>query len=304
MSKPSSRLFQSPDKSVILLDIPRSLEESQVPHGHIPTARIVSAPPVTEPFVLPEPRYGDAAARSQAAQVVDLMTEAAVTRALDLVEAQYDGPWCLPRVVRSLLSDDTGVTDPHIPEGARFIQGSLDDTVQELASATALFDAIVLDPPWPNRSARRRSDKYDTVKTLAEMRQLLSHVPVQSHLGPDGIVAVWITNREAVYDFVTSPGGLFSSWGLRLVSEWTWLKVTSSGEPIMPLDSAFRKPWEKLLIAQRVETPSKAALAEPRIIVAVPDVHSRKPNLRAVFDDDGGAGATKFFIFKKENIGQ
>jgi len=115
------------------------------------------------------------------------------------------------------------------------------------------------------------------------MRELLSHIPVRSHLAPDGIVAVWVTNKESVLDYMLSPGGLFSSWGLQLVSEWTWLKVTSSGEPIMPVDSAWRKPWEKLLIARRADAPTRPALIQPRVLVAVPDVHSRKPSLREVF---------------------
>ena len=227
------------------------------------------------------------------------MTEAAVSRALDLIDTQYEGPWCLPRIVRPPSSQRIAEANPFVPEGAHFITGSLRETAQDLASALTVFDLIVLDPPWPNRSARRRSDKYDTVSTFAEMRQLLACVPVQGHLTSDGIVAVWITNREAVYDFVTSPGGLFSSWGLRLISEWTWLKVTATGEPIMPQESAFRKPWERLLVAQRVENSRSTSLVEPKIIVAVPDVHSRKPNLRDIFDDVLGKKCIGLEVFAR-----
>ncbi|KAK0391301.1 hypothetical protein NLU13_0802 [Sarocladium strictum] len=281
----SSRLFQSPNDSVLLVDIPRSIEESQVPPGQSPTRRLISAPAATEPFVVPEPRYGDGGARSQAAQVADLMTEAAVDHALNTIVEQHDGPWCLPRILSSSSQEKISGLTQYIPGGAQYVQASLQDSAQDFAGRAPCFDLVVLDPPWPNRSARRRSNKYDTVKDMTEMRQLLSHVPIHSHLAPNGIVAVWVTNKESILDFVLSPGGLFSSWGLQLVSEWTWLKVTSSGDPITPLDSAWRKPWEKLLIASRGDTPKHPNLTLPRVLIAVPDVHSRKPSLRGVFEE-------------------
>ncbi|KAL2208667.1 MT-A70 family [Sarocladium strictum] len=294
----SSCLFRSPDTTVLLLDIPRSIEEAQVPHGLSPTRRLVSAPAATEPFTVPEPKYGDGGTRSQAAQIADLMTEGAVEHGLDVITEQHDGLWCLPRV-----TNPSGLTspipEPHIPDGARYVQGALKDTHKELAGEAPIFDLIIMDPPWPNRSARRRSNKYDMVRDLAEMQDLLSYVPVRTHLAPNGVVAVWVTNKESVLDCVLSPSGLFSSWGLRLVSEWTWVKVTSHGEPITPLDSAWRKPWEKLLIAQRVEARPIPALSQNRLLFAVPDVHSRKPSLRGVFHDAFGQDFTALEVFAR-----
>jgi N6-adenosine-specific RNA methylase IME4 len=114
------------------------------------------------------------------------------------------------------------------------------------------------------------------------MRQLLSLIPVSQHLDHSGVVAVWVTNKPVVLDFLTSPGGQFAAWGLEVAAEWTWCKLTTHGEPIYPVDSSWRKPWEKLLIAKRVGAPVPSGLAS-KMIFSVPDLHSRKPNLRGLF---------------------
>jgi len=116
------------------------------------------------------------------------------------------------------------------------------------------------------------------------MQQLLSSIPIPPHLAADGLVAVWLTHKSAILDFLVSPKGLFASWGLELVTQWTWLKITSSGQPLFDLESTWRKPWETLLIAKRIGAKAPSAL-KSKVIVAVPDIHSRKPNLRWLFRD-------------------
>jgi N6-adenosine-specific RNA methylase IME4 len=294
-----SVLFRSDDSSVILVDIPRSLEQSQVGPREVPTRRIVSAQPASTPFLIPEPTLGDGGSRSQAAQVADLMTQAVVMNAIDILNHSYDGSLCLPRMIAPAASAESRPDLLMLPKDAHYIDGSLQDTKLELTKAASTFDLVVMDPPWPNRSARRRSSRYDTVKDLHEMQGLLSHVPVGTHLSDEGIVAVWVTNKQSVSDFVKSPTGLFASWGLSLVSEWTWLKVTESGETIFPLDSAWRKPWEKLLIGKRLGRAAPPALAKSRVIIAVPDVHSRKPNLRDVFAEFLGCDYNGLEVFAR-----
>jgi N6-adenosine-specific RNA methylase IME4 len=101
------------------------------------------------------------------------------------------------------------------------------------------------------------------------------------------LVAVWVTNKVAFRDLLLGEGGLFEQWGVQLVEEWVWLKVTSDGEPICALDSTWRKPYEILLIGRK---PGKEREAEKggevkrRVILAVPDLHSRKPNLKSIFE--------------------
>lgn len=293
-----SVLYESDNVGIVVLDIPRTLDESQaLPDDRAPPPRrILSAEPLGVPFQTPDPKCRDAAlelvteaaapqTKSPAAQIADLMTAAACQSALHHLHISHPGPFHLPRLLAHgdppppLFPADAG---PFIPEQATVLHGSLQDLSQTVCDSAPAFDLVLLDPPWPNRSARRKTHNYSTVPNLKAMSHLLDHVPIPSHLAPAGLVGIWITNRSSVLDFVTGPSGLFASWGLEQVAEWTWLKVTTAGDPIFDLDSTWRKPWEKLLIAKRVGTPTPAGLGS-RTIVAVPDVHSRKPNLRGLF---------------------
>lgn len=230
------------------------------------------------------------------------MTAATVSDALEhLSHVRYNGPWCLPRVTAPADEPRLGARDihePFIPEDAKYLRGFIQNETQAFKDTAPTFNLIIMDPPWPNRSVRRKKGSYSTTADLSDMRRLLSHIPVSAHLDPSGLVAVWITNKPAVLDFLTSPGGLFASWGLELAAEWTWVKVTASGEPIFPVDSSWRKPWEKLLIAKRRGAPMPPGLV-PRTILAVPDLHSRKPSLRDPFQDILGRGFLGLEVFAR-----
>ncbi|KAK1766884.1 MT-A70-domain-containing protein [Phialemonium atrogriseum] len=305
---PASVLFQNESHTVVLLDVPRTLEEAQLLPGELqsgttPLRRLISTKPPETPFQTPEPKHGQLTqtASTPSAQVAELMTLAAVNSALDEVHHGYHGPWCLPRLMpEAEVSEDCSsgtkrcapfpedkqvspVADQvYIPKEAQFLLGTVQSQRAALISQDVLFDLMILDPPWPNRSARRKKNNYATADGLDAVRELLSLIPVRSHLSTDGLVAVWVTNAPRFAELLTSTGGIFAEWGLELVDEWTWLKVTTKGEPIYPVDSAWRKPWERLLIARRLGSSIKTP--NPRkVIVAVPDIHSRKPNLRGVF---------------------
>ncbi|CZR37162.1 uncharacterized protein FPRO_02578 [Fusarium proliferatum ET1] len=298
----SSVLFESPDKSLIVLDIPTSLEESQVLPSQVPRRRIVSASPPATPY---EPRHGGGdhsafATASPGAQLAELMTAETVSSALqDLASTySYSGPFHQDRLVQPQQAPSVSALPPLIPDKAEFLDGSIEAMRDTFHMSAPKFDLVVLDPPWPNRSARRKTDKYATVSNLKEMRNLLLHIPLASHLAPDGLVAVWVTNKHSIHDFLTSPTGLFATWGLEFVTEWTWLKVAASGEPVYDIESTWRKPWEKLIIAKRIGSQKPEAL-ESKVIVAIPDVHSRKPNLRGLFQDVTGKDCLGLEIFAR-----
>lgn len=298
----SSVLFESPDKSLIVLDIPTSLEESQVLPSQVPRRRIVSASPPATPY---EPRHGGGdhsafATASPGAQLAELMTAETVSSALqDLASTySYSGPFHQDRLVQPQQAPSVSALPPLIPDKAEFLDGSIEAMRDTFHMSAPKFDLVVLDPPWPNRSARRKTDKYATVSNLKEMRNLLLHIPLASHLAPDGLVAVWVTNKHSIHDFLTSPTGLFATWGLEFVTEWTWLKVAASGEPLYDIESTWRKPWEKLIIAKRIGSQKPEAL-ESKVIVAIPDVHSRKPNLRGLFQDVTGKDCLGLEIFAR-----
>ncbi|KAK7427434.1 hypothetical protein QQZ08_006040 [Neonectria magnoliae] len=296
-----SILFESHDKTLVVIDIPRSLEESQVLPSQTPRRRIVSAEPPASPYLTPEPRHGidysSQSSPSLAAQLAELMTTAAVQAALQDLASSYRGPFHLARFLEPQPPSISGLP-PHLPPKAEPLLGSIQELRDSFDASAPSFDLVVLDPPWPNRSARRRTDKYATVQNLHEMRHLLLNIPVASHLKPDGLVAVWITNKHIIHDFLSSPTGLFAAWGLEIVTEWTWLKVTTSGEPLYDAESAWRKPWEKLVIAKRIGN-KRADSPKPKIFIAVPDVHSRKPNLRGLFQEIIGEGFTGLEIFAR-----
>ncbi|PFH58433.1 hypothetical protein XA68_13685 [Ophiocordyceps unilateralis] len=252
----------------------------------LPVRRLRSDPPPPAPLPTPEP-HGALPSVSAAVLVADLMTAAAAQRALLLLAAEYAGPFHLERSSSAASSVDSGPDsdDLIVPAGAEYVCGPLEETKEALLHTAPPFDLIVLDPPWPNRSVRRRQrhqDRYATPRTLSAVRQLLLQVPVAARLAPDGLVAVWVTNKPAAYCLLTSPTGVFAAWGLELAAEWTWLKIAASGEPLYDLDSTWRKPWERLLIAKPRRGCVPRSLTA-KVIVAAPDVHSRKPSLRTLF---------------------
>ncbi|KAK0751125.1 MT-A70-domain-containing protein [Schizothecium vesticola] len=309
---PSPILFENKSKTIVLLDLVRTIEEAQVLSRDLatdapppPLKRLISAPPPATPFVTPEPKNPPAPSTSFSAQVAELMTLAVVGAALAEIRVVYTGPWCLPRICQPLITPPTeedGYLSPGmiIPEASNHLNGTIDSQRDAfLTQAPAQFDVIVLDPPWPNRSAKRKRGNYHPVRDFDTIKDLLAQIPIASRLSPDGLVAVWITNSSHPADLLTSPkGGIFSQWDVELVGEWTWLKVTAHGEPIVSLDATYRRPWERLLIARKRGGLARGAL-EPKVIIAVPEVHSRKPSLRRLFDEILPAGYQALEIFAR-----
>ncbi|KAL2267654.1 hypothetical protein VTJ83DRAFT_4931 [Remersonia thermophila] len=410
MASSSSILWQNESKTVVLLDLPRSIEEAQVPPSDLNGARdaetrgpwglrrLISSPPPEWPFPTPEPKTGGGSGpptAPAAAQVAELMTRAAVESALDEIRRSYAGPWCLPRVtvpVSAPISegpsptaadaaggnlknstpadssalgtcgtapdnqagnppDDASDAAFFRPPGSRLLQASILPSRDAFLAATTpgQFHLVVLDPPWPNRSARRKHrhrhrhdprassasqdppltstgastgtstgtgtaakpkakapTNYRTAPDLPTLRSLLSALPIASRLAPGGLVAVWLTNSPRCAELLagtasSSSEGLFAEWGVEPVGEWVWVKATARGEPVVPVESAWRRPWERLVIARR-RAPSwgdehggggagggagggGAGAVKTKVIVSVPDVHSRKPNLRGLLEE-------------------
>lgn len=188
---------------------------------------------------------------------------------------------------------------------------------------TQKFNLILFDPPWPNRSVRRGSHyethPYDEISVLTHwLRDVLQVYSVnqsgysvrgvdtetttdtaeQWSQSPISLAAIWITNSEKARR--TAYEALITS-GFRIYEEWVWIKITALGEPISPLDGLWRRPYEILVIGKRDEgfdseyhrtqAQKKDVLGidrpdiKRRMIAAVPDLHSRKPNLKALFEE-------------------
>ncbi|KAI8580278.1 hypothetical protein K450DRAFT_237704 [Umbelopsis ramanniana AG] len=156
--------------------------------------------------------------------------------------------------------------------------GQLDDSMDTLSSHAedqGGYDFIVIDPPWPNKSAHR-SKNYDTLDIYA-----LFDIPMAKLLSSDALVAVWVTNRPKYKQFLIDK--LFPSWNLELVGEWYWMKMTTMGQPVMPLDSTHRKPYELLLVARSKAGSSIIHVPEKLVFASVASQHSRKPPLNDLF---------------------
>ena len=156
-------------------------------------------------------------------------------------------------------------------------------TIYHSPSATAgpgEFDFVLLDPPWENRSVRR-SAAYDTMHHSDPMFVLQEMLG--QHLAPCALVACWITNKASIRDNALEA---FHAWDVQLIEEWTWLKTTVGGLPVTQIDGLWRKPYEVLLLGKKgsEEAQKSDGDVRRRVIVAVPDLHSRKPHLQTLIE--------------------
>lgn len=119
---------------------------------------------------------------------------------------------------------------------------------------------------------------------------------------PEIFAAIWITNsekaRKVAYQALLASGFLIHE-------EWVWIKITADGQAVYPLTGIWRKPYEILVIGRKDPTSAVSDLGcatsrgntntanlldvDPstitrRVIAAVPDLHSRKPNLKSLFE--------------------
>ncbi|GAY43134.1 hypothetical protein CUMW_072170 [Citrus unshiu] len=142
------------------------------------------------------------------------------------------------------------------------------------------FNLIVIDPPWENGSARQKS-VYPTLPN----RYFLS-LPIKQLTHSEGaLVALWMTNREKLRDFVEKE--LFPTWGVKYVATFYWLKVKLDGSLISDLDLFHHRPYEYLLlgycsgvVASSEHNSTLQAVKGNQVIISIPGDYSRKPPIR------------------------
>lgn len=149
------------------------------------------------------------------------------------------------------------------------------------------FDLVLLDPPWPNRSAKRKG-AYEQIGGMPYLHRMLLKMDIDNYLEHNALVGIWITNKASLREHVLGPGGLFEAWNVGLVEEWVWVKTTTRGKSMFDIDTAMRKPYEVLLLGRAAPnawtTMGHATTVKKRVIAAVPDVHSRKPCLKELLE--------------------
>ncbi|EQC24797.1 hypothetical protein SDRG_17312 [Saprolegnia diclina VS20] len=183
-------------------------------------------------------------------------------------------------------SDDDGLVmqDGHqflLPRQATYFLGD----VRKLTAADlpGPFRLVVIDPPWDNKSVARNG----TYATMHEANLLPLAAMLSASMDPAGcIVAIWVTNKPAYMTFLLDallPAmRMDSSCPLAV---WTWLKVATTGEPVTPLASTHRLPFERLVVAARGPAAfcdAFRALPE-QTLVSVPLRHSWKPPIDHLF---------------------
>ncbi|KAK5817058.1 MT-A70-domain-containing protein [Linnemannia elongata] len=192
-----------------------------------------------------------------------------------------------------------------VPPSSAFIASDFSSIqgLKAIAAQRGGFDMIVMDPPWQNASVDRMGhygtfDLYELFKIpIPDLLSPLANVKGNQE-GGGGVVAVWITNRAKVRKVVVEK--LFPAWGLELVAQWYWLKVTTHGEPVLSLDNKHRRPYEGILIGRKKAPVPLGPLGSvagaevapvdtgPRrkLIVSVPSQHSRKPSIMDILSEE------------------
>lgn len=367
---PHALLYASQDRSVVLVDIPASIEKSS-------PVRLLSVVPLATPHILPEPKNPNVVFNQELLDIHNKLRDTVVS-ALEKIRKEHAAEWCLERKIAATDAQDpifplmahdfkinlgllqsssedpldivdydtnthfditdiyqTTVCNPShqyhnlkiavtghttldfiIPPRSSFllapVQSSI-NTFNNYVSRVGSFNFVLLDPPWPNRSAERCKAAYDTLHNHKDLLLL----PLESALRDNGLIGVWVTNKPKWRHFVIQR--LFPKWGVEYAGEWIWLKVTKTGEPIFNLESVMRKPYEVLLFGRRppskrqltmnhkwrrgnggerysspnIEAQSEEPCGSPpqsgvnlmpqKVIVAVPDLHSRKPCLNGMY---------------------
>ena len=121
------------------------------------------------------------------------------------------------------------------------------------------YSFIVLDPPWLNKSVRRK--RVYAWSDFADIRA----IPLEDLIDRQrpSLICCWSTNCDRIEEFIKTD--LFPKWGCRYLTTWHWLKVylsahrravvciaplqvTRSGEPVLDLASLDKKSYETLIL--------------------------------------------------------
>ncbi|KAK6188471.1 hypothetical protein SNE40_004638 [Patella caerulea] len=161
-----------------------------------------------------------------------------------------------------------------LPVNSRFLLSDWSKLLQTDITDGNGFDLIVIDPPWKNKSVKRKKS-YNTV-----WEDTLLDLPIYQLMNNGGLVVIWVTNKPKLHSFIKET--LLPSWKLKFCVEWHWLKVTTNGELICDINTTMKKPYETLIIAQYINNIDNClpSLPNQQVIISIPcSLHSKKPPL-------------------------
>lgn len=317
-------LHSDSDLTTVILDIPASIADGQG------GGRVFSVPAQDQPYITPEPKGQKRLEFIARLAPEDVTYHHAIQdyihKALQRVPPGQI--WCLPRLAITLgpdayrlcpaissclpivlsplpnrfsshaeiqhcivsngeLTTSLTVADTSyiIPRRCKFIWSSIEQSAEILAdiSESPSFKIVLMDPPWPNRSVKK-TKTYSTMHRNEPDILLEAIALAQRYCSRSGHIAIWITNKHVIRCQVLEE---MITQGFELAEEWIWLKVTSEGKPVTVLDGVWRKPYEILLVFRQC---TESLNTRRRFVFAVPDMHSRKPNLKYLFETIFGSG--------------
>ncbi|XP_041357360.1 N(6)-adenine-specific methyltransferase METTL4-like isoform X2 [Gigantopelta aegis] len=138
-----------------------------------------------------------------------------------------------------------------IPASCNFMLSSMSYLLHnsELLTVDGGYDLIVIDPPWQNKSVKRKKSYC----VLSE--EEIGTLPVPKLAAPGCLVVIWATNKSRILQFITK---LLPLWNIQQFVTWYWLKVTTCGVPISSIDSTQKQPYEMLVMGRTAcESPSE-----------------------------------------------
>jgi N6-adenosine-specific RNA methylase IME4 len=81
------------------------------------------------------------------------------------------------------------------------------------------YSFIVLDPPWTNKSVRRKRpynwSDFDDIQSLP-VEHLIDRTS-------SSLICCWSTNCDRIEEFIKND--LFKKWNCQYLTTWYWLKV-------------------------------------------------------------------------------
>ncbi|UJR30596.1 hypothetical protein I4U23_018122 [Adineta vaga] len=128
-----------------------------------------------------------------------------------------------------------------LPEKCRFLWADMKN-MKLLVNDGRKYSFIVVDPPWLNKSVRRKRpyhwSDFDDIKNLP-----VENLIDRTH---SSLICCWSTNCDRIEDFIKND--LFKKWNCQYLTTWYWLKVTRSGEAVLDLTSTDKKSYETLIL--------------------------------------------------------
>ncbi|KAL6260122.1 hypothetical protein P5V15_007659 [Pogonomyrmex californicus] len=143
------------------------------------------------------------------------------------------------------------------------------------------YDFILLDPPWWNKSIRRKKIKCAEASYKMMYNEELVKIPIKKLLRSNGIVAIWCTNSSNHLNSIFNE--IFPSWGITYKAKWYWIKVTQTGDTICNFNSApGKQPYELLILGSALKEDD-VDIPDGKLMISIPSaVHSHKPPLTEI----------------------